>query len=104
MGLGMPSLSVLLLRLSPVAERGFNTSAMQLGDWITSALTIGAGGVLLGVLGGAREPSAAVAVLAVTLATVSVLGVVLAARGLGADTVSSASSATVRDHRGEASE
>src|SRR5690606_21218755 len=33
---------------------------------------------------GAREPSAAVAVLAVTLATVSVLGVVLAARGLGA--------------------
>ena len=67
-------------------------------------LTIGAGGVLLGVLGGAREPSAAVAVLAVTLATVSVLGVVLAARGLGADTVSSVSSATVRDHRGEASE
>ena len=90
MGLGMPSLSVLLLRLSPVAERGFNTSAMQLGDWITSALAIGAGGVLLGVLGSAREPSVAVAVLAGTLAAVAVLGSVLAGRGLRTNTVPSA--------------
>lgn len=82
MGIGYPSISVLLLRLSPVAERGFNTSAMQLGDWISTALAIGVGGVLLGVLGSAEDPSAGVTVLAVTLAGVAALGAVITARGL----------------------
>ncbi len=82
MGIGLPSLSVLLLRLSPVAERGFNTSAMQLGDWISSALTIGAGGVLLGVAGSASDPATGVTVLAVALVAVAVLGAVLSGRGL----------------------
>lgn len=83
MGIATPSISVLLMRLSPVAERGFNTSAMQLGDWISSALTIGAGGALLAVLaGGASDPSGAVTTLALALALVAVLGVVLAGRGL----------------------
>ncbi|OQO89986.1 MFS transporter [Saccharomonospora piscinae] len=82
MGLGMPSISVLLLRLSSPAERGFNTSATQLGDWITSALTIGAGGVLLGLLGGTGRPSAAVALLAAALALIAVVGGLLVHRGL----------------------
>jgi MFS family permease len=85
MGIGLPSISVLLLRLSPVAERGFNTSAVQLGDWISSALTIGAGGVLLGVFGSTHDPSLPVAVLALVLASVAVLGAGLAARGLGVE-------------------
>lgn len=37
MGIAMPAVSVLLLRYSPAGERGFNTSAMQLADWVGSA-------------------------------------------------------------------
>lgn len=87
MGVGLPSISVLLLRLSPEAERGFNTSAMQLGDWISSALAIGAGGVLLALGGGATNPSAGITTLASALAAIAVLGVVLARRGLGVKAV-----------------
>lgn len=83
MGIGLPSISVLLLRFSPVAERGFNTSAMQLGDWVTSALTIGFGGVLLGLLASTRQPGGAVLVLSVVLAAVAGLGAVLAGRRIG---------------------
>ena len=36
MGIAMPAISVLLLRYSPEGERGFNTSAMQLADWVGS--------------------------------------------------------------------
>ncbi|WP_158887445.1 MFS transporter [Amycolatopsis anabasis] len=75
MGIAMPAISVLLLRFSPEAERGFNTSAMQLGDWVGSALTVGFGGVLLGVLASARHPSAAIAVLGAVLAAIALTGV-----------------------------
>ncbi|HST65146.1 MAG TPA: MFS transporter [Mycobacteriales bacterium] len=47
MGLGMTSLSVLLLQLSPPAERGINSSALQLADSTGSALCIGLGGALV---------------------------------------------------------
>ncbi|WP_216215741.1 MFS transporter [Amycolatopsis aidingensis] len=80
MGIAMPSISVLLLRFSAVAERGFNTSAMQLGDWVGSALAIGFGGVLLTVLASATRPSIAVGVLGITLAAVALLGVSLTRR------------------------
>ncbi|PXY27015.1 MFS transporter [Prauserella muralis] len=80
MGVAFPSLSVLLLRHSPEAERGFNTAALQLGDWVTSALAIGFGGVLLGVLASASRPGPAVAVLALTFAGVAVLGALAAGR------------------------
>ncbi|MEU6642446.1 MFS transporter [Saccharomonospora sp. NPDC046836] len=80
MGIALPSVSVLLLRLSPVAERGFNTSAMQLGDWVTSALAIGFGGVLLGLLASAEQPGPAVAVLGLTLAAMAVTGALLTGR------------------------
>jgi hypothetical protein len=82
MGIGLPSISVLLFRLSPVSARGFNTSAMQLGDWVASAITIGAGGVLLGALGSAWHPGPAVLALAAALAAVAALGGVLTARRL----------------------
>ncbi len=80
MGIAMPAISVLLLRYSPEAERGFNTSAMQLGDWVGSALTIGLGGVLLASLASAREPSVAILVLSVLLTGLALLGVRLTGR------------------------
>lgn len=80
MGTGYPAITVLLFRFSPVAERGFNTSAMQLGDWVGSALTVGLGGVLLGLLASARAPSNAVVVLATVLAALALLGVFITRR------------------------
>ncbi|MFI6032515.1 MFS transporter [Amycolatopsis magusensis] len=74
MGLAMPSVSLLLLRFSPVAERGFTMSASQLGDWVGSALTVGFGGVLLTALGTAERPSAAMAVVGASMAGVALIG------------------------------
>ncbi|EMD24856.1 MFS transporter [Amycolatopsis azurea DSM 43854] len=80
MGIAMPAISVLLLRYSPEAERGFNTSALQLGDWVGSALTIGLGGVLLASLASAKEPTVAILVLSVLLTGIALLGVRLTGR------------------------
>jgi MFS family permease len=80
MGIAMPAISVLLLRFSPEQQRGFNTSAMQLGDWVGSALTVGLGGVLLAALASAEHPSPAIAVLAVVMAAIALLGVFLTGR------------------------
>jgi hypothetical protein len=71
---------VLLLRFSSVRDRGFNTSAAQLGDWVGSALTVGLGGVLLAALASAEHPSPAVAVLAAALVAVAAVGVAVTRR------------------------
>ncbi|WP_091672311.1 MFS transporter [Amycolatopsis marina] len=80
MGIAMPAISLLLLRFSTERERGFNTSAMQLGDWMGSAMTIGLGGVLLAGLASATEPSFAMAVLAVLMTAVALTGAVVTGR------------------------
>ncbi|SFW91746.1 MFS transporter [Amycolatopsis australiensis] len=80
MGIAMPAISVLLLRYSPEGERGFNTSAMQLADWVGSALLIGLGGVLLSVIGSVTAPSSAMALLTVALVALALLGVRLTGR------------------------
>jgi MFS family permease len=80
MGTGMPAVSLLLLRFSAERERGFNTSAIQLGDWVGSAVAIGLGGVLLAALGAAREPSAGIAVLAALMAVVALTGAAVTGR------------------------
>jgi hypothetical protein len=76
----MPAISVLLLRYSPEGERGFNTSAMQLADWVGSALLIGLGGVLLGAVGSVLDPSPAMALLTVALVALALVGVRLTGR------------------------
>ncbi len=48
MGLGMSSVGVLLLELSPEHRRGVDAAALQIADVTTGALCIGAVGVLLG--------------------------------------------------------
>jgi MFS family permease len=70
MGLGMPSVGVLLLDQSPEAERGANSAALQISDVTASALCVGLAGVLVAGAangGGALWPAvlAAVAVLTV---------------------------------------
>jgi MFS family permease len=80
MGIAMPAISVLLLRYSPEGERGFNTSAMQLADWVGSALLIGLGGVLLGAVGSVFDPSPAMTLLTVALVALAVVGVRLSGR------------------------
>jgi MFS family permease len=81
MGLAMSSLSVLLLSFSPPAERGVNSSALQLSDSVASALCIGLGGALVaasarGVLPLGRAASA----LDLAMVAVVVAGAVLAGR------------------------
>ncbi|MEV8613676.1 MFS transporter [Amycolatopsis sp. NPDC051373] len=80
MGVAMPAISVLLLRYSPEGERGFNTSAMQLADWVGSALLIGLGGVLLAVVASAVHPSPAMAILVAALVLLALLGVRVTSR------------------------
>ncbi|MBB1155201.1 MULTISPECIES: MFS transporter [Amycolatopsis] len=80
MGIAMPAISVLLLRYSPEGERGFNTSAMQLADWVGSALLIGLGGVLLAAVASAAQPSAAMGLLSIALVLLALLGVQLTSR------------------------
>ncbi len=70
MGLGMPSVGVLLLDQSPEAERGANSAAFQISDVTASALCVGLSGVLVAGAadgGGPLWPAvlAAVAVLTV---------------------------------------
>jgi MFS family permease len=47
MGLGMPSIGVLLLDQSPETERGANSAALQISDVTASALCVGLAGVLV---------------------------------------------------------
>ncbi|MBB4685539.1 MFS transporter [Amycolatopsis jiangsuensis] len=83
MGVAMPAISVLLLRYSPEGERGFNTSAMQLADWVGSALLIGLGGVLLAAVASAAQPAAAMGTLSAVLALLALVGVRLTSRWPG---------------------
>ncbi len=81
MGLAMASISVLLLGLSPVAERGANTSALQISDSVASALFIGIGGALVAASErGTLGLGTAAATLSLAMVAVCLLGVGLAGR------------------------
>lgn len=80
MGTAFPAITVLLFRFSPLGERGFNTSATQLGEWVGSALTVGFGGVLLGLLASTGHPTPALVVLATVLAALALLGAYITRR------------------------
>ena len=99
MGLGMPSVGVLLLDQSPEEERGANSAAFQISDVTASALCVGLSGVLVAGAadgGGALLPAvlAAVAVLSVP----ALLGVRVAGRtvppGQGASAAATTLAAT----------
>ncbi len=77
MGLGYSAVAFLLLQQSGADEVGFNSSAAQMSDQLTTAILIGAGGALLALLG---SPAFALPVLLATLAGLGALGVTVAGR------------------------
>jgi MFS family permease len=80
MGFAMPSVSVKLLELSPPAERGFNSAALQIWDMLLSAATIGFGGALLVTIASASAPTPAVVILNVLMSGLALAGALLAKR------------------------
>ena len=81
MGLGMSSVSVLLLAFSPPAARGVNASALQLSDAVSSALCIGLAGALVAASArGLLTLPHAAAALDLLMVGVALAGAVLAGR------------------------
>jgi MFS family permease len=76
MGLATASVSVLVLRLSPEHERGFNTSALQMSDLFAQSLSIGLGGLLVAMLG----PTAGWAPLNAVFVLLTVIGALVVSR------------------------
>ncbi|WP_335977731.1 MFS transporter [Streptomyces sp. CA2R106] len=64
MGLTISVLSVLLLRLSPPAEAGANSAALQVADALANVLMVGAAGTVFTALGGGSVGAATGAVAA----------------------------------------
>lgn len=77
MGIGFSAISFLVLQQSGPGDVGFNTSASQIADQLGTALLIGAGGALLGLLG---APPVALAVLLMALVAIALAGMVVAGR------------------------
>ena len=76
MGLATASSSVLVLGLSPAADRGFNSAAVQLSDLFGQSVAIALGGVLVALLG----PTAGWAPLNVLLAALALVGATVISR------------------------
>jgi MFS family permease len=80
MGLGVSSISVLLLGLSPPGERGYHTSAMQLADMIGTVLLVGVGGVLVDALGSTARPTVPLFVFDLLMCGTAAFGAIVPAR------------------------
>jgi hypothetical protein len=83
MGLGMSSISVLLLGLSPAGERGYHTSAVQLADMISTVLLVGVGGVLVDTLGSTARPTVPLFLFDVLMCGVAGFGAIVPAARTG---------------------
>jgi MFS family permease len=92
MGLAMSSTNVVVLSLSPEAEQGFNSSALQLSDALGSVILIGVGGALFAAMHTDGESNAAAFLtIYLVMAAVAAVGAALAGRvavpdRVGADT------------------
>jgi MFS family permease len=81
MGLGITSLSVLVLELSPVEEQGANAAAMQVSDALGSIVMIGtAGAIFAGLHTAGRDNSGVFLLIFAVMAVVAAVGAVLAPR------------------------
>ncbi|WP_233517870.1 MFS transporter [Geodermatophilus marinus] len=81
MGLGMPSVGVLLLEQSPEHRRGADSAAFQIADVTASALCVGLVGVLVGAATAGLLPlAAAVAGSAAVLASLAAVGAAVSPR------------------------
>lgn len=80
MGLGVSSISVLLMALSSTADRGYNTSAMQLADMIGTVLLVGVGGVLVNALASTAHPTVPLFVFDLLMCGTALFGAIVPAR------------------------
>ena len=81
MGLTMPSLAVVLMSFSTDADRGRNSAALQISDALTSALTIGFGGVLVAAAtAGAFGLPTALGIVDLAMVGIALVGVCVAPR------------------------
>ncbi|WP_084960662.1 MFS transporter [Thermoactinospora rubra] len=81
MGLGMTTVSVTTMKQSPANEQGANSAALAVTDMLGSALSIGAGGALVNVIGHRPEQIATGFIVIVCLmAAVGLTGTILAGR------------------------
>ena len=109
MGLGMPSLGVLLLDQSPEHRRGADSAALQIADVTASALCIGLAGVLIAAAAAGPLSLPAAVIASVTVFTVvALVGVGVAGRAAapaaGAASAGASTLATgpsVRGHAGD---
>jgi hypothetical protein len=84
-GLAMSTVSILLLKFTTDADRGADSSALQLSDATSSAVTTGIAGVLVAAAArGSVGYSAAFTILALTMAAVAVIGVLAAGQARAA--------------------
>ncbi|GAA2989385.1 MFS transporter [Streptosporangium longisporum] len=79
MGIGTTSVNITAMRQSPDAEQGANSAALQVVDTLGSALTIGFGGVIVNLIGH-DDIGTGYATLTVLMASIGLLGVVVAGR------------------------
>ncbi len=86
MGLGMPSVGVLLFEHSPEHRRGTDSAALQISDVTASALSVGVVGVLVGAATEGSLPLAGAVAAAVALLTVMAATGALVAPRAGATT------------------
>jgi len=81
MGLAMSSTSVVVLALSPVAEQGLNSAALQLSDALGTILFVGVGGALFAGLHTENgSNTAAFLTIYLVMASLAAVGVTLAGR------------------------
>ncbi len=81
MGLAYPTFSVLVLELSPAAERGANSSALQVCDMLGSALSAGLGGVVLAAFHDRHAPIGwAITVTDAFMVVVAIVAIATSAR------------------------
>jgi MFS family permease len=96
MGLGMPSVGVLLLDQSPEAERGANSAAFQISDVTASALCVGLSGVLVaGAADGGGELWPAVLAAVAVLSVPAILGARVSGRTVPPGQEASATATTL---------
>jgi MFS family permease len=79
MGMAMPTISVLLIELSPEAEQGANSAALQVADMVGSIIGIAAAGALVTALN-LHHITTAVTIADAALAGVALVGAVAARR------------------------
>lgn len=87
MGMTMSSLSVLLFELSPVADQGANSAALQMSDAMGSVLWIGAGGVVFALLHQTRPDTVVFGLIFALMVIAAALAVFVATRVAAARSV-----------------